>query len=201
MRRSLDDFGLLRTQLIIEHSYACIPDLRELFGNSKWINENITSQNGVKLIRKIVQRLDLFLKYLLTNSELSSHELVHEFLVIPQMETDMIVARTQMKVEYIHDLARKEYESFVHELSKKLERWEDEDLKLILRQNLLRTVGLGVRKLGRAHGELVYHWKTVSYLITKPVLRLINNRLAVKDGFNVLISALDGTVIKPLIKE
>lgn len=105
-------------------------------------------------MRKIIQQLDNFLKYILSHPTLKSHEFIHEFLVLGEIDTDMVQKRTQMKMEYFEESARQRYEPFVHDLSSKLCRWEDEDLKLIVLQNSLRNISGAFKLLNLCQNQI-----------------------------------------------
>jgi hypothetical protein len=81
-----------------------------------------------------------------------------------KIEHDMVIARSQFKLEYIIDQAKEQYPTSIENLNERVEFWENKDIELIEKQNFIRSVGLGFRKLGRANnGKLnsLKSWRTI----------------------------------------
>ncbi|KAI8930278.1 hypothetical protein BC831DRAFT_439964 [Entophlyctis helioformis] len=150
--RRLQDFGVLRSQLLIEHPEAGIPDMRELFSNPPWIVDNVKTSGSMqsRLLRKIVRRLDKFIDFLLRHPIFANHELTWEFLVLPEIEPDMVRARSRSKLEYIKETIRESYHPFVENLAENTSRVEDEDARLLMLHAAVRQTGLSCRNVGKA---------------------------------------------------
>ena len=89
VHRTLVDFGLLRSHLLLEHPESGILDMNELFSNPTWVYENVQSPKKSKsgrILRKIIRRLDKFLEYILMHPSFKTHELTWEFLAMNELE-------------------------------------------------------------------------------------------------------------------
>ncbi|KAI8908949.1 hypothetical protein EDD86DRAFT_206506 [Gorgonomyces haynaldii] len=169
VKRRLSEFGLLRRQLVLECPEACLPDMKDLFGNTQWIIDNVTGSNGPRLLQRITKRLDYFLTYLLNHPVFKNHELTHEFLHVQEMEQDMIEMRTLVKLEYLNEQARLQYPPYVQDLSTKTEKWEDYDLSLSVLSTHLRQAGLSFRKLGRLNKEMAHELYQMQAIYSNPL--------------------------------
>ncbi|KAG0269663.1 hypothetical protein BGZ95_001967 [Linnemannia exigua] len=95
MPRSLDDFRFLRENLLIEGPDACIPSLEGFF--SPFLLSPSRPSKTVLAIS--ARRLDMFLNYLSDHPVLANHELVWEFMLMPELQREMITERSQCKQE------------------------------------------------------------------------------------------------------
>ena len=91
-RRSFADFENLAKWLSIEHpaSYMPVPcDFRSPF--------QIHSKPSRSVLHNMQERLDRFLKILLTHPTFSTHEMLWEFFLVPELQPDMLAERSQRK--------------------------------------------------------------------------------------------------------
>ncbi|KAG0053855.1 hypothetical protein BGZ83_000329 [Gryganskiella cystojenkinii] len=95
MSRSLDDFRFLRESLLMESPDACIPSL-ESFYSPYLLSPSRPSKTVLSITAR---RLDMFLKYLSNHPVLANHELVWEFMLMPELQRDMISERSIRKQE------------------------------------------------------------------------------------------------------
>ncbi|KAF9354289.1 hypothetical protein BGX26_007893 [Mortierella sp. AD094] len=95
MPRSLDDFQFLRQNLLVERPDVCIPSLENFF--SPFLLSPSRPSKTILAISS--RRLDMFLNYLSNHPVLSSHELVWEFMLMPELQRDMIAERSSIKQE------------------------------------------------------------------------------------------------------
>ncbi|KAF9084735.1 hypothetical protein BGX29_002406 [Mortierella sp. GBA35] len=95
MPRSLDDFRFLRQNLLVEGPDACIPSLEGFF--SPFLLSPSRPSKTVLAIS--ARRLDMFLNYLSDHPVLANHELVWEFMLMPELQREMIAERSQCKQE------------------------------------------------------------------------------------------------------
>ncbi|KAF8939953.1 hypothetical protein BGZ58_008217 [Dissophora ornata] len=95
MPRSLDDFRLLRQNLLVEGPDVCIPSLENFY--SPFLLSPSRPSKTVLAIS--ARRLDMFLNYLSNHPVLANHELVWEFMLMPELQREMIVERSLMKQE------------------------------------------------------------------------------------------------------
>lgn len=82
MPRSLDDFRFLRKNLLVEGPDACIPSLEGFF--SPFLLSPSRPSKTVLAIS--ARRLDMFLNYLSDHPVLANHELVWEFMLMPELQ-------------------------------------------------------------------------------------------------------------------
>jgi small subunit ribosomal protein S11 len=82
MPRSLDDFRFLRENLLVEGPDACIPSLEGFF--SPFLLSPSRPSKTVLTIS--ARRLDMFLNYLSDHPVLANHELVWEFMLMPELQ-------------------------------------------------------------------------------------------------------------------
>ncbi|KAG0330533.1 hypothetical protein BGZ99_000003 [Dissophora globulifera] len=95
MPRSLDDFQFLRQNLLVEGPDACIPSLENFY--SPFLLS--PSRPSKTMLSISTRRLDMFLNYLSNHPVLANHELVWEFMLMPELQRDIIAERSQTKQE------------------------------------------------------------------------------------------------------
>ncbi|KAF9430973.1 hypothetical protein BGZ76_000634 [Entomortierella beljakovae] len=93
MPRSLDDFQFLRQNLLVERPDSCIPSLEQFY--SPFLLSPSRPSKTVLAISS--RRLDMFLNYLSNHPVLSKHELVWEFMLMPELQRDLISERSLIK--------------------------------------------------------------------------------------------------------
>ncbi|KAI9738585.1 MAG: hypothetical protein M1834_008089 [Cirrosporium novae-zelandiae] len=104
-RRSVADFETLTRWLAIEHPASWLPSIftfRSPF--------QIPSKPSRAVLHDIQVRLDNFLKIMLAHSNFSTHELLWEFLLVPDIQLDMMGDRSSKKAEARIEKVREEYE-------------------------------------------------------------------------------------------
>ena len=105
-RRSLLDFENLAKWLAQEHPASWLPAINNL--QSPFL---IPSRPSRSILRDIQLRLDAFLKILLTHPTFSTHELVWEFFLVPDIDPTMLAERSQRKSELRLERLREEYDA------------------------------------------------------------------------------------------
>ncbi|CAO3570749.1 unnamed protein product [Mortierella alpina] len=93
MPRSLDDFQFLRRNLLVEVPDACIPSL-ENFYSPFLISPSRPSKT---VLATSTRRLNTFLNYLSNHPVLANHELVWEFMLMPELQHDVLSDRSRRK--------------------------------------------------------------------------------------------------------
>ena len=104
-RRSLADFENLAKWLSMEHPaswLASIFDFRSPF--------QIPPRPSRATLMDVQVRLDRFLKIMLAHSTYSTHELLWEFILFPEIQPDMMAERSRKKAELRNENIRDEYE-------------------------------------------------------------------------------------------
>lgn len=104
-RRSLTDFENLAKWLSVEHPASWLPSI---------FNFRSPFQIGSRPARAVLQdiqvRLDKFLKIMLAHSTFSTHELLWEFILFPEIQPDMMAERSRKKAEIRTENIREDYE-------------------------------------------------------------------------------------------
>ncbi|KAF9281516.1 hypothetical protein BGZ74_002329 [Mortierella antarctica] len=129
MPRSLDDFKFLRQTLLLEGPDACIPSLEHFY--SPFLLSPSRPSKAVLTIT--TRRLDMFLNYLSDHPVLRNHELVWEFMLMPELQRDMITDRSQYKQDSLVDSIFDNFPPVVDDLEheeKYFEHLNSEILKL-----------------------------------------------------------------------
>lgn len=103
-RRSLQDFESLARWLAQEHPASWLPVINNLA--SPFL---IPSRPSRSVLRDIQLRLDAFLKILLKHPTFSTHEMVWEFFLVPDIDPSMLAERSARKAELRVERVREEY--------------------------------------------------------------------------------------------
>ena len=104
-RRSLADFENLAKWLSIEHPASWLPSIfnfRSPF--------TIPSRPSRAALHDIQIRLDKFLRIMLAHSTFSTHELLWEFILVPEIQPEMMAERSMKKAEIRSEKIKEEYE-------------------------------------------------------------------------------------------
>ncbi|KAM4067006.1 vacuolar sorting protein 9 (VPS9) domain-containing protein [Hirsutella rhossiliensis] len=104
-RRSLAEFERLAHLLAQEHPASWIPpmaDTRSPF--------QLPTKPSRALLRHIQARADWFLRIMLNHPTLSTHEMLWEFFLVPELQLDAMEQRTRLKVETRTEKIKEEYE-------------------------------------------------------------------------------------------
>ncbi|KAF2200039.1 hypothetical protein GQ43DRAFT_481926 [Delitschia confertaspora ATCC 74209] len=104
-RRSLLDFENLARWLAQEHPASWLPAVSN--PTSPFL---IPSRPSRSILRDIQLRLDGFLKILLTHPTFSTHELVWEFFLVPDIDPTMLAERSKRKAESRIERIKDEYD-------------------------------------------------------------------------------------------
>jgi ankyrin repeat protein len=103
-RRSSQDFENLAKWLAQEHPASWLPVVQNLA--SPYL---IPSRPSRSILRDMQLRLDSFLKILLKHPTFSTHEMVWEFFLVPDIDSAMLAERSARKAELRVERLREEY--------------------------------------------------------------------------------------------
>ncbi|KAI8839279.1 hypothetical protein BC829DRAFT_421044 [Chytridium lagenaria] len=168
VRRSLKDFAFLRKQLVTECQEACLPDIKELFTSQIFSGAAVSASIVSRTLRKIVKRLNHFIHYLLSHPSFSTHELVWEFLVVPELDTSNISIRTRTKVESLLETITDNYPPVVDSPEQEDLLFKQAELTLTSLQTAIKNVGTSARKLGKCRRDLSGCLRVVRYHLGRP---------------------------------
>jgi hypothetical protein len=104
-RRSLHDFEHLAKLLSLENPASWLPTISGMRSPFQ-----LPSKPSRAVLRDIQVRLDGFLKILLAHSTFSTHEMLWEFFLVPDIQADMMEQRSKLKAEARIETVREEYE-------------------------------------------------------------------------------------------
>jgi ankyrin repeat protein len=107
-RRLLSDFEDLAQWLSIEHPASWIPNPAGFL--SPFL---IPTKPSRSIARDMQLRLDSFLKILLSHPTFSTHEMVWEFFLVPEIEPSVHSERSKRKAELRMETVRDEYEPII----------------------------------------------------------------------------------------
>ncbi|KAJ3042927.1 hypothetical protein HDV00_006234 [Rhizophlyctis rosea] len=172
VHRTLDDFVFLRDQLSVDHPEVFLPELRDLSPSLVSV-KSIKSAAGSRVMKRIAKRL--------THPSLSTHELFWEFLVVPDVEREMIVARTQAKrSSFLEDIY--ENSAPVVDGVEVLSEWfRRSGASLATLERAFKQVHLNARTSAKMKRDLGNHLRNVRYHIARPTSTIFDNRVIVSD--------------------
>ena len=104
-RRSLTDFENLAKWLSVEHPASWLPSIFNFHSPYQ-----IASRPSRAVLQDIQVRLDKFLKIMLAHSTFSTHELLWEFILFPEIQPDMMAERSRKKAELRSENIREDFE-------------------------------------------------------------------------------------------
>ncbi|KFY27969.1 hypothetical protein V493_03185 [Pseudogymnoascus sp. VKM F-4281 (FW-2241)] len=151
-RRSLTDFEHLAKLLAIENPASWLPIISGMRSPFQ-----IPSKPSRAVLRDIQVRLDGFLKILLSHSTFSTHEMLWEFFLVPDIQGDMMEKRSRLKAEARVDRLKEEYEpvqdvkdveQFVDHARDMVRSVNYATKSVVRRTNALRTVMLDLADAG-----------------------------------------------------
>lgn len=104
-RRSLTDFENLAKWLSVEHPASWLPSIFTLRSPFQF-----PSRPSRAALQDIQVRLDRFLKIMLAHSTFSTHELLWEFILFPEIQPEMMAERSRKKAAIRIEKVTEEYE-------------------------------------------------------------------------------------------
>ena len=104
-RRSLSDFENLAKWLSVEHPASWIPSIFNFRSPFQ-----LPSKPSRAALQDIQVRLDRFLKVMLAHSTFSTHELLWEFILFPEIQPEMMAERSRKKAELRIENIKEQYE-------------------------------------------------------------------------------------------
>lgn len=104
-RRSLSDFENLAKWLSVEHPASWIPSILNFRSPFQ-----LPSKPSRAALQDIQVRLDGFLKVMLAHSTFSTHELLWEFILFPEIQPEMMAERSRKKAELRIENIKEQYE-------------------------------------------------------------------------------------------
>lgn len=150
-RRSLADFENLAKWLSIEHPASWLPSISNLRSPYQ-----IPSRPSRAILHDIQIRLDNFLRIMMAHSTFSTHELLWEFILVPEVQPEMMAERSLKKADIRAEKVKEEYqpisdvrdvELFVSHARESIRGVNHSTKSVIRRVNSIRNSSLGKWKL------------------------------------------------------
>ncbi|KAL8729303.1 MAG: hypothetical protein Q9166_004800 [cf. Caloplaca sp. 2 TL-2023] len=112
-RRSLTDFENLAKWLSLEHPASWLPSIFNFRSPFQ-----VAARPSKAVLQDLQVRLDRFLKIMLAHSTFSTHELLWEFILFPEVQPEMMEERSRKKAETRAENIKEQYEPVedVHEV-------------------------------------------------------------------------------------
>ncbi|KAF7884216.1 uncharacterized protein EAF02_004552 [Botrytis sinoallii] len=104
-RRSLSDFEHLAKLLALENPASWLPSISGMRSPFQF-----PSRPSRAVLRDIQVHLDAFLKILLAHTTFSTHEMLWEFFLVPDIQAEMMEQRSKLKAEARVETVREEYQ-------------------------------------------------------------------------------------------
>ncbi|KAG6120274.1 hypothetical protein E4U13_006770 [Claviceps humidiphila] len=104
-RRSLAEFEQLARLLAEENPASWIPSMSDIRSPFQ-----IPVKPSRAILRDIQAKTDWFLRIMLSHPTLSTHEMLWEFFLVPELQLDVMEQRTKLKVETRIEKIKEEYE-------------------------------------------------------------------------------------------
>ncbi|KAJ5610885.1 Myosin light chain kinase-like protein [Penicillium lagena] len=137
-RRSFSDFENLAKWLAVEHPASFVPSLSD-FRNPFQIH----SKPSRSVLHDLQDKLDRFLKTLLTHPTFSTHEMLWEFFLVPELQPGMMADRSQRKAIVLTETIADDYEPIT------VEGMRDTEQFITHAQDMVRSVHATSRNLIR----------------------------------------------------
>ncbi|KAJ5698476.1 hypothetical protein N7462_000481 [Penicillium macrosclerotiorum] len=137
-RRSFADFENLAKWLAVEHPGSYVPSLSD-FRNPFQIH----SKPSRSVLHDLQEKLDRFLKTLLTHPTFSTHEMLWEFFLVPELQPEMMADRSRRKAAVLMETIADEFAPVSHEGMRDTEQF------ISHAQDMVRGVHVNTRSLIR----------------------------------------------------
>lgn len=142
-RRSLTDFQFLSQWLAYENPGSWLPTLPVLRSPYQ-----IPSKPSRSVLRDIQLRVDCFLRTLLTHSTFSTHELLWEFFLVPDLQQELMIERSKKKAEARMERIREDFTP--------IEDIKDVEMFVSFAKDSVRSINFACRSVTRRATALRY---------------------------------------------
>ena len=140
-RRSLQDFENLAKWLLMDHPASYMPTIR---ADSFRTPFQLHSKPSRAVLQDAQTLLDRFLKVMISHPTFSTHEMLWEFFLVPDMAPEQIAERAKLKAELVKEKIADDYDPMItrSELS-------DVESLIIHSRDVVRKVSISTRSLMR----------------------------------------------------
>jgi hypothetical protein len=206
-RRSSYDFENLAKWLAQEHPASWLPAITNMA--SPYL---IPSRPSRAVLRDIQLRLDAFLKILLRHPTFSTHEMVWEFFLVPDIDSAMLAERSSRKAELRIERLREEYEPiydvrevelFVQHMRENIRALHHASKSVLRRTNKLRASSTDLFDAAKIANAALHtlHFLPDAHLqaYEKYVKTLANSDASPTAGFYYAMHAIASTITAILV--
>ncbi|XHF97236.1 hypothetical protein AWENTII_000834 [Aspergillus wentii] len=117
-RRSFSDFENLAKWLSVEHPASYIPSLSDFRSPFQ-----IHSKPSRSVLHDLQEKLDRFLKILLTHPTFATHEMLWEFFLVPELQPEMMADRSRRKAQVLSESIIDDYQPVTPESMRETEQF------------------------------------------------------------------------------
>lgn len=153
-RRLLSDFEFLAYWLSYEHPASWLPALH--------VNRSpfqIPSKPSRAVLRDIQTQLDSFLRTLLSHSTFSTHELLWEFFLMPDMQPDGMMERSKRKSEIRGEKVQEDFEP--------LQNTKDVEIFMAHARDTVRSINVHTKIVLRRTNQFLQNAKDLAESLTE----------------------------------
>ncbi|PWY83215.1 VPS9 domain protein [Aspergillus sclerotioniger CBS 115572] len=137
-RRTFADFENLATCLSVEHPASYMPSLSDFRSPFQ-----IHSKPSRSVLHDMQEKLDRFLKVLLSHPTFATHEMLWEFFLVPELQPEMMADRSHRKAQVLTESINDDYEPVTPEGMRETEQFVSHA------QDMVRAVHVNTRSLLR----------------------------------------------------
>jgi hypothetical protein len=201
-RRSSHDFENLAKWLAQEHPASWLPTIANLA--SPYL---IPSRPSRSVLRDIQLRLDAFLKILLRHPTFSTHEMVWEFFLVPDIDSTMLSERSSRKAELRIERLREEYEPiydvrevelFVQHMRENIRALHHASKSVLRRTNKIRSASADLNDAAKISNTAIHtlHFLPEKHLkaFERYIKTLSHSEASPMTGFYYSMHAISSTI-------
>ncbi|KAF5855913.1 hypothetical protein ETB97_008198 [Aspergillus alliaceus] len=137
-KRTFSDFENLAKWLSIEHPASYMPSLSDFRSPFQ-----VHSKPSRSVLHDMQEKLNRFLKVLLSHPTFSTHEMLWEFFLVPELQPEMMADRSRRKAQVLYESIADDYEPVTQEGMRETEQF------VTHAQEMVRAVHANTRSLIR----------------------------------------------------
>ncbi|KAL1921840.1 uncharacterized protein VTP21DRAFT_10482 [Calcarisporiella thermophila] len=160
--RTLENFRFLRQQILYERPEACIPTLDNML--EPW---QLSARPSRSILHANVRRLDKFLNYLLEHPQLMDHELVWEFILVGDLQSEMIIQRSRNKLDALLDDVFDNYSPEIEQVENEERYFEHVNQTVLLLKDAVKKARNSCWKMERCSSERSAHLTVLARALDK----------------------------------
>lgn len=152
-------------QLSLELSEACLPDIDDIFSVDSLILSNPAI---VRFTRRSQRRLNQYLTYILHHPIYFCHELLWEFILLPELPYDRLRARTLSIISSDRASLLDQYPSYVDSIDDSTNLFHQAELTLKNIKHAVQQVTSAAKRLSKSQRDFASSVRLVQFCFTRP---------------------------------